>query len=258
LLLETSTDSVAVDPFNSQIVYATSSGRFRRSLNGGAVWEDYMAGLFSRSLGIAADPLTPGTLYTIGEAGPYKKIGAAPWTLRNSGLPARAYARFIKVDPSNASVLYTGGDFGLYKSTDGGDHWTMAGSGLPETFPGFTADGLSIDPFDSGHLFTSFRSDHFESTDGGATWTPFTALGWRSGLLAFDSSTRGRIYNSSDYGVDRSNDGGKIWFSLSAGLVRSQPGRVFAVSPNGSFLYAGGSGGGVWVFHESRMRSARH
>lgn len=259
LLLGTSADSVAVDPFNSQTVYATVSGRFQRSLNGGVVWEDYMAGIPSSSLGVAADPLTPGTLYTIGEAGPYKKIGAAPWTVRNSGLPARSFARFIKVDPNNASVLYTGGDFGLYKSTDGGDHWTLAGSGRSETLPSVTPDGLSIDPFDSNHLLTSFRLDRFESTDGGATWTPFAAaLTWHLGLLAFDPSTRGRIYNTGSYAVDRSNDGGKSWFSLSAGLGSAQPGHVFAISPNGSFLYNGGSGGGVWVFHESRTRSARH
>jgi len=251
-LVTTLTQSVTVDPFNSQTIYAITSGNFRRSLNGGTVWEDFRTGLPSTAVGILADPLTVGTLYTISNGAPYKKIGTDAWTIRNSGLPANGAVSFLAVDPHNAAVVYAGGSFGIYKSTNGGDSWSPAGNGLG------TPAGISIDPFNSNHLLEWSNSSGYESTDGGANWTPFaTTAGRQAILLAFDPSTNGRIYNSSSDAVERSNDGGKTWFSLSTGLGRSH-GNLFVISPSGNSLFAGGTTGGVWVFHSSRSRAVGH
>ncbi|MEA2326978.1 MAG: hypothetical protein QOE68_1937 [Thermoanaerobaculia bacterium] len=243
--------SVAVDPFNSQTLYAITSGNFTRSLNGGVVWENYQTGLPSTAVGIVVDPLTPGTLYTVSNGAPYKKAGTAAWTLKNNGLPAGTFAAFVAIDPNNASVLYTGGSFGVYKSTNAGDTWTSASSGL--SAPG--AGGISIDRFDSNHLLAWVNSSGFESTNGGASWAPFaTTAGRQAILLAFDPTTPGRVYNSSSDAVERSNDGGKTWFSVSTGLGKSH-GNVFVISPTGNSLFAGGSDAGVWVIHFGRSRA---
>jgi photosystem II stability/assembly factor-like uncharacterized protein len=252
--LATLTQSIVVDPFNSQTIYAITSGNFKRSLNGGVVWEDFATGLPSAAVGILADPLTPGTLYTISNGAPYKKVGTAAWTLKNNGLPAGTFAAFEAIDPNNASVLYTGGSFGVYKSTNAGDSWISASNGLSAS----GAAGISIDRFDSNHLLTWVNSSGFESTNGGANWTPFTTTAGRQAiLLAFDPSTPGRIYNSSGDAVERSNDGGKTWFSISNGLGKSH-GNVFVISPTGNSLFAGGQDGGVWVFHLARSRAVGH
>jgi photosystem II stability/assembly factor-like uncharacterized protein len=244
---------IAVDPFNSQTLYATTSGTVRRSLNGGVAWEDFNTGLPTTSGGIVADPLTPGTFYAV-QGAPYKKVGTGAWTIKNSGLPAGTFAAFVAIDPNNASVLYTGGSFGIYKSTNAGDSWTSAGNGLSAS----GAAGISIDRFDSNHLLSWVNSSGFESTNGGATWVPFTTtVGRQAILLAFDPTAPGRIYNSSSDAVERSNDGGKTWFSLSNGLGRSH-GNVFVISPNGNSLFAGGSDAGVWVFHFGRSRAVTH
>ena len=253
-LLATLTQSIAVDPFNSQTIYAITSGNFKRSLNGGVAWEDFATALPSTAVSILADPLTPGTLYTISSGTPYKRVGTAAWTLKNSGLPAGTFAAFIAIDPNNASVLYTGGSFGVYKSTNAGDSWTSASSGLSAS----GASGINIDRFDSNHLLTWVNSSAFESTNGGASWTPFaTTPGRQAIVLAFDPSTPGRIYNSSADAVERSNDGGKTWFSVSTGLGKSH-GNVFVISPTGNSLFAGGTDGGVWVFHFGRSRAVAH
>jgi photosystem II stability/assembly factor-like uncharacterized protein len=253
-LLTTLTQSIAVDPFNSQTIYAISSGTFRRSLNGGVVWEDFATGLPSTAVGILADPLTPGTLYTISQGASYKKVGTAAWTLKNSGVPAGTFAAFVAIDPNNASVLYTGGSFGIYKSTDGGDNWTSASSGLSAS----GAAGISIDRFDSNHLLAWVNSSGYESTNGGASWTAFsTTPGRQAILLAFDPTMPGRIYNNSSDAVERSNDAGKTWFSVSTGLGKSH-GNIFVISPTGSSLFAGGTDGGVWVFHFARSRAVGH
>jgi photosystem II stability/assembly factor-like uncharacterized protein len=245
--------AITVDPFNSQTLYATTVGSVRRSLNGGAVWEFFNTGLPTTSAGIVPDPLTPGTFYAVAGA-PYKKVGTGDWTIKNSGLPAGTFPSFIAIDPNNASVLYTGGSFGVYKSTNAGDSWTSASSGLSAS----GASGISIDRFDSNHLLTWVNSSAYESTNGGASWTPFaTTPGRQAILLAFDPSTPGRIYNSSSDAVERSNDGGKTWFSISTGLGKSH-GSVFVISPTGNSLFTGGTDGGVWVFHFARSRAVLH
>jgi hypothetical protein len=226
-------------------------------------WEDYADRLPS-SWDIAADPVTPGTLYTLSQDGPYKKVGAAAWAVRNSGLPRFPYASFIRIDPANNSVLYLGTSSGLYKSINGGDVWTFIGSVIPGNTGDGVADvtpgGLSFDPFDSNHLLSRWRSYGSESTNGGATWTPFPIgkLTGQSGVLAFDPLIRGRIYSSSYDAVERSNDAGKTWLSLTAGIGSPHGGEVFVISPTGTSLYSGGWYGGVWMFHESRTRSVRH
>jgi len=245
--------AITVDPFNSQTLYATTVGSVKRSLNGGAVWEFFNTGLPTTSSGIVPDPLTPGTFYAVAGS-PYKKVGSGSWTIKNSGLPEGTFAAFVAIDPNNASVLYTGGSFGVYKSTNAGDTWTSASSGLSAS----GAAGITIDRFDSNHLLTWVNSSGFESTNGGASWAPFTTTPGRQAiLLAFDPSAPGRIYNSSSDAVERSNDGGKTWFSVSTGLGRSH-GNVFVISPSGNSLFSGGSDGGVWVFHFGRSRAVAH
>jgi photosystem II stability/assembly factor-like uncharacterized protein len=246
--------AVCVDPFNSATLYATTSGRVKRSLNGGVAWEDFGAGLPTTSAGIVPDPLTPGTFYAVAGGAPYKKVGTAAWTIKNSGLPAGSFPSFIAIDPNNASVLYTGGSFGVYKSTNAGDTWTSASTGLSAS----GASEISIDRFDSNHLLTWVNSSAYESTNGGASWSPFaTTPGRQALLLAFDPSTPGRIYNSSSDAVERSNDGGKTWFSMSSGLGKSH-GNVFVISPTGNSLFTGGQDSGVWVLHFGRSRAVAH
>ncbi|HEV7485913.1 MAG TPA: hypothetical protein VGQ65_09540 [Thermoanaerobaculia bacterium] len=244
---------IAVDPFNSQTLYATTSGTVRRSLNGGTSWEDFNTGLPTTSGGIVADPLTPGTFYAV-QGAPYRKAGTSAWTIKNSGLPTGTFATFVAIDPNNASVLYTGGSFGIYKSTNAGDSWTSAGSGLSAS----GAAGISIDRFDSNHLLAWVNSSGFESTNGGASWAPFaTTPGRQAIVLAFDPSAPGRIYNSSSDAVERSNDGGRTWFSISTGLGTTH-GNLFVISQSGNSLFTGGSDGGVWVFHFGRSRAVGH
>jgi photosystem II stability/assembly factor-like uncharacterized protein len=257
LLLGTFTQSIAVDPFNSQTLYAITLGKFRRSLDGGVVWEDFGTGLPEMVPGlplpatathIRADPFTPGTLYTTIFGTPYKKVGAAPWIIKDIGLPLAPVASFLAIDPHNASVLYLAGIIGLYKSTDGGDSWTSSAKGLPAS----GTSAIAIDPFDSNHLLT-WKSVAYESTNGGASWAPFQATAGRvAGVLKFDPSARGRIYYSSGDATERSDDGGKTWVLLSTG----DTGGLLVISPSGNWLFDGSSYAGVWVFHYARRSRA--
>ncbi|HXH94352.1 MAG TPA: hypothetical protein VNN25_22435 [Thermoanaerobaculia bacterium] len=256
-LLTNQTGSIAVDSQNSQTVYANPFGTVRRSTDGGVTWSDFTAGLPAGSaLVVAADPQVSGTIYTILGNAVYKKIGSASWVKASTGIPNGSLT-FITIDRNNSSTLYAGGGIGIYKSIDGGTTWTATG----RPAGGVTPTTVIIDPFDSGHLFSWSGSSAFESTDGGANWSSIVVAGGRQAItLAFDPSAPGRIYSSGadNNGVgtiDRSNDGGKTWFSLRTGLGRGLN-TIFVVAPGGNMLYAGSTNGGVWAFHFARARAA--
>ena len=254
------TQSVAIDSQDSQTLYATIVGTISRSLDGGTTWQPFTTGLPAGSSGyIVSDPQVGGTVYTIWGGVVYKRDSSNGWVSRNSGLPA-GFPSFITIDRNNSSILYTGVSIGLFKSTNGGASWIAASGGLT----GVSPLGLAVDPFDSSHLLTWGNSSGYESKDGGANWAPFSNPGSRQAiLLAFDPAKPGRIYNSATDGsgtfatVDRSDDGGKTWFSMQTGLGRAFR-EIFVVAPGGGTLYAGHSNGGVWVFHFARSRAVSH
>ncbi len=100
----------------------------------------------------------------------------------------RAGATDLSVDPANPQVIYAsmyqflrqpwgeisgGPDSGLYKTTDGGDHWTNL-SHNPGMPPGAMGKiGVSVSPSMSNRVYAlieSARGGLYRSDDSGATW----------------------------------------------------------------------------------------
>ncbi|HYD52540.1 MAG TPA: glycosyl hydrolase [Gemmatimonadaceae bacterium] len=96
----------------------------------------------------------------------------------------------LVIDPNDANVLYAamweayrrpwllnsgGAGSGIYKSTDGGEHWTeiTRNPGLPALGPVGNI-GLAVSPADSRRVWAIVEHDSggvFRSDDGGGTWT---------------------------------------------------------------------------------------
>jgi hypothetical protein len=135
---------VAVDPTNANRIFATAaSGGIWRSLDGGVTW-------------------TPLTLHLPG-------IPDAARTL-NMGA--------IAIAPSDPNTIYAAegeGDtlsqgFGVLKSTDGGNTWTL--TGLGQFGFGLTADSIVIDNLDPNIAFVNNEAGGvFRTLNGGTTWT---------------------------------------------------------------------------------------
>src|SRR5712691_10631787 len=89
---------------------------------------------------IAVDPSNPATVFagTFGH-GIFKTIdGAASWSDTTSNLTASTVSSLL-VNPSNPATIYAGGGsigvgLPVFRSTDGGNGWIPAHSGLPDTF----------------------------------------------------------------------------------------------------------------------------
>ena len=112
---------------------------------------------------LAIDPGTPGTLYAATNGtGLFKSTDAGiTWRPANAGLPdggvydpdlgAFNGVAALAIDPRTPSTLYAGTDsVGVFKSTDAGDTWISADTGLPD---GYSVAALAIDPHTPSTLY---------------------------------------------------------------------------------------------------------
>jgi uncharacterized repeat protein (TIGR01451 family) len=175
----------------------------------------------------------------------------------------------LAVDWTNSNVVYAGAaGGGVWKTTDGGGHWTP----LTDTQPSLAVGSIAIDP--SNHLTIyvgtgeeNFSGDSYygagilKSTNGGSSWTqikgPFlgpcgTNAYWdggaRIGTIAVEPDNSAVILaavempiqcNTNITAVYRSEDGGTTWTAVLLGTNFFRYGTsVLFDSSNGNIAYA--------------------
>ena len=141
--------SIAVDPVNPALVYATVSefdyifGDFLqdsvlRSEDAGRTWNDAVNNGI-RGTGtthIIVDVNHPGTLFLGTGIGVFRSVdGAGTWQ-QVSGIDDQTWALAVAPaqDRAAPSTVYAGTGSGLFKSADGGDTWTPINNGLAMRF----------------------------------------------------------------------------------------------------------------------------
>ncbi len=200
---------VVVHPTDANVVFVAALGHpyaanaergVFRSKDGGKTWTKILGPNDSvGAIDLALEPGNPNTIY------------AALWATRRT--PWSVYP------PS------TGPGGGIFKSTDGGDHWSALTNGLPKN-PGRI--GLAVAPsqpkrvyavVDDGEAGGMYRSD-----DAGATWTRTSSdariwsRGWYFGGVTVEPKNADAVY-SINVNVYRSDDGGKTFI-----IVKGAPG----------------------------------
>jgi photosystem II stability/assembly factor-like uncharacterized protein len=141
------------------------------------------------------------------------------------------------LDPHNAQVIYAalweayrnswemssgGPGSGLFKSTDGGDHWTeiSRNPGLPKATLGKM--GLSVSGADSNRLYAQIEADDggfFSSDDAGATWKRVTdrrdlrQRAFYYTRVYADPKVKDLVYVL-NVNFHKSADGGKTWTTV--------------------------------------------
>lgn len=125
--------------------------------------------------------------------------------------------------PWNVYPPSNGPGSGLYKTTDGGAHWTHAvGHGFPAKVGHV---GIAISPADSSRVYAQVDTDNeatggvYRSDDAGVTWVKadpemrIWKRGWYFGQIVADPKNRDRVYtmNTSTY---RSDDAGKTFDAI--------------------------------------------
>jgi photosystem II stability/assembly factor-like uncharacterized protein len=219
--------SIAFDPSNPTILYATSIGE-----HGGAVY-------VSRDGGGSWSPLNERfTMCTV-------------W-----GQPQ------LVGDPRDPDTVYAATWLGgTWKTTDAGASWTLL-DGAP-----ISATALSVDPLNPDAVFLGDRSSPtvWRSTDGGATWTRIADFTHDGALLVMRVLVHdGTVYASTFHhglrGGDlyRSRDDGETWQRITGSLpkgildiaVDPHDTNVLYVTTNINSSYVSRDGGDTWAHME--------
>jgi photosystem II stability/assembly factor-like uncharacterized protein len=244
--------SFAVDPSNTARYFVgVASGGVWKTENNGITWTPVFDGEGSYSIGtVVLDPKNPSTVWVgTGENNSQRSVswgdgiyrsddGGKTW--RNLGLKASEHIGKMVIDPRDSNVVYvasqgplwaSGGDRGLYKTTDGGKTWKKVLDISENT-------GVSDIAMDPGNpdilLVTSYQrrrhqwtlidggpeSGIYKSIDAGATWQRI-----KSGLptgdigrigLSWSLAQQGLVYArveapNQQSAIYRSGDSGESW-----------------------------------------------
>lgn len=194
--------SIVVDPRDADVAYAASMGHVFRSnsmrgifktTDGGGTWRKVLY-INDRTggIGLSMDPAHPATVYAA-----MWQAQRVPWNLTSGG-------------PGS----------GLYKTTDGGAHWTNVSKN-----PGFATGtlgkiGVAVAPSDPKIVYAIVQAHEggvFRSSDGGATWHRVNAemkLRQRAFYymaITVDPRNPRVAYASQVDGVYKTTDGGTTW-----------------------------------------------
>lgn len=222
---------IAIHPTNNNIWYvAVGSGGVWKTENSGTTWKALFDNQNVYSTGcITIDPSNPSTVWLgTGENvggrhvgfgdGVYKSTDDGK-TWSNMGLKESQHISKIVVHPKNSDIIWvasqgplwnSGGDRGLFKSTDGGKNWNKV-LGVND-WTGVT--DLVIDPTNPDRMYA-------------ATWQRHRTV------AAYMGGGPGS-------GIYISNDGGNNWEKSSNGLPKSNLGKIgLAISfQNPDIIYA--------------------
>lgn len=246
----------AVDPDAHNIIYAaTASGGLWKTVNSGTTWEPIFDKEKSYSIGcVTLDPNNSNVVWVgTGENNSQRSVafgdgvsksldGGQNWS--NVGLGTSEHIGMIVIDPRDSDVVYvaaqgplwaSGGDRGVYKTTDGGATWQRVLHISDDT----GVNEVHMDPRNPDVLYASSyqRRRHvytlvnggpesaiYKTTDAGATWRKLT-----EGLPKVDMGKIGMAISPADPdvlyavieaqrdkgGFFRSTDRGESWSKMS-------------------------------------------
>lgn len=250
--------AIAVAPSNPSVIYAgTGEDDIRndmipgdgmyKSTDAGKTW-NYVGLRDTHSFSkIVVDPKTPDVVYAasmghVFVAGPDRGVfestdGGKTWN-KILYVDDKTGAIDLTMDPSHPEVLYAamwqaqrmpwglidgGPGSGIYKSTDGGAHWTniTRHAGLPDTVLGRI--GVSIAPSNPKIVYAIVQAKHggvFRSEDAGKTWKRVNSE-WKLRQRGFyymgifiDPKDPSKLYAPNVDALWVSRDGGRTWKKL--------------------------------------------
>jgi photosystem II stability/assembly factor-like uncharacterized protein len=292
--------AVAIDPRNPKMVWVGTGESWLRnsvsigdgvykSVDGGENWANVGLKDSEHIAKILIDPTNSDTVFACAtghlwndntERGVYKTTdGGKTWRKVLSGANGSTGCAMLSAGPADAKTIFaTMWDFrrqawtfrsggpgsGLFKSTDGGEHWTELtaanSKGIPEKPYGRIA--VAIAPSKPQTVYAMIESKSsalFRSDDGGANWTRLDAsqyMVWRPfyfGNLIVDPKDENKVFKV-DLPLLLSVNGGKSFSPVSGGahgdfhdvwIDPRDPNLIFACDDGG--LWRSQDGGTRWA-----------
>ncbi len=261
--------SIAVDPNQSNIVYAGSwGGGVFKSVNGGKTWSFAGEGLGVLYIdSLAVDPEVSTTVYagTHG-GGVYKSTnGGVSWYSVNNGIQNRAVVYTITVNPGNHSLLYAGTRGApetpgppwsgiLYKSSNAGASWYPVLSNVGGTDQQDWVYSVRVNPSSPNTILaaTHEHGPYIASDYGGqGDWgISETVSDWSGRAVDFDPrSWMQTAYYATWHGdgIYKSTNGGYHWEQSNSGMgfAKIYPNGIAYEPGNPSVVYLASFGNDV-------------
>ena len=191
-------------------------------------------------------------------AGTWNYIGPSNGISSNGGA---GRTNFIRFDPNNSSIIYTGSPAGgLWKSTNGGQSW----SPLADELASIGCSDIVIDPNNSNILYLAtgdsdgkdtYSIGVLKSTDGGMTWSATGLLfnvnqSYTIAKLLIDPNNTQVIYAATSNGLMKTTDGGVNWVTIRSNGFKDIEFKPFnsntIYATNGSSFWFSKDAGTTW------------
>jgi photosystem II stability/assembly factor-like uncharacterized protein len=255
--------AVIVHPTNPDIVYVAALGHAYgpnpergvfRTRDGGKTWEKVLfADDRTGAIEIVFDPKNPHVLFAAMWEG-----WRTPWTLNSggakdglyrsaddgttwkrvegNGMPDGPLGRIgVAVSGADSNVVYAlveAKEGGLYRSEDGGEHWSLVNPDHRFRQRAWYFTHVWADPRNANTVYIA-NTGLFRSTDGGKTFERLLAPHGDHHALWIDPNDPSRMINGNDGGATISVDAGKNWTTQN-----NQPtAQFYHVAADNDFLY---------------------
>jgi hypothetical protein len=291
------TGAIAIAPSNRSIIYAGTgeannsadsyAGRgLLKSTDGGSTWSLIGASVFDRvSISrIVVDPTNANTVYAATAdginslsttRGIWKSTdGGTSWTNTTAAISTTISFSDLAIHPTNQQILYAAAGSaagstsnGIYKSTNGGASWSLAGD-----FP--TGDinngriSIAIARSSPQVVYASVMNAAtgalyrmLKSIDSGAHWFQLASVpnfagtqGVYDTALVVDPANANILYAAGASGTNsiiRSSNGGNTWTDISTGASGSPHGGHHALTFDAAGKLLDGNDGGIWRLDNS-------
>jgi photosystem II stability/assembly factor-like uncharacterized protein len=240
-------ESVAIDPRDTNIIYAGTWHLPWKTTNGGATWKqtgNQIVGMINDSdvFGISVDPLQPNIVYANACSGFYRSTNAGEKWYKFPGIPFSARRTYALLPhPTDKNVIFAGTSEGLWLSKDGGKRWMLLTSKtLVIRSIVVTADKpnrVLIATDDFGVRMSDNLGDDFRDANVGFIHRHILSI-------MADASERGRLlasvfHDGTAGSVFVSGDGGETWQPSSRGLGTRDVFAFYQMPDNPAVIYAG-------------------
>ncbi len=240
-------ESVAIDPRDTNIVYAGTWHLPWKTTNGGVNWKqsgNQIAGMINDSdiFGISIDPNQPNIVYVNACSGFYRSMNSGGKWFKFPGIPFSARRTYVLLPhPANPSVIFAGTSEGLWRSKDGGKRWMLLTSktlvirSIVVTPDKPNRVVIGTDDF-GVRVSENLGGDFSESNTGFIhrhvlSIMPDATEHGRLLASVFQDGTGGSVFASSD--------GGESWQSSSTGLAGRDVFSFYQMPDNPNVVYAG-------------------